>query len=297
MVQVGLDVLSTIAAWRLTYLVIAPVVARETWNGSAQDAIPLFPVVAIWLVVGAWLGVYHTPLDPDRWDRLRSAGAASVSLGFVVCVLAFLAPVNFGVGSRRLALVAVGLAGLLFVMTRMLVSVVGRWWSRNEGSVAVLGSGSSAVTLLEQLRRSSDRPVRGLIVPEGREVRVESAPVIGTTTCLAEVINRQHLERIVIVNGALTQHELEACAEVTARMGVTMSCAMPVAAEPKQVSYSTRFGVTFVDVAPVEIRAVDRILKRAFDIVASAGSAADSVAGACGYHHPGESNFARADLL
>ena len=49
-------------------------------------------------------------------------------------------------------------------------------------------------------------------------------PILGSTAQLAEVINREHLNRIILLNGSISRGELDECNKVFKRMGVIVNC-------------------------------------------------------------------------
>ena len=48
--------------------------------------------------------------------------------------------------------------------------------------------------------------IKGLIIPEGHTRGLSlPMPILGTTGQLAEVINREHLNRIILLNGSISR--------------------------------------------------------------------------------------------
>ena len=135
----------------------------------------------------------------------------------------------------------------------------------------MLGCDEDAISVLEHLRRSESRAVRGLIVPEGRTLASSygATSVLGSTRELAELINREQLDRIVMLNGALSGNEWEECNEISSRMGVRMSCAVGVSAPARKMYYSVYCGIPLIDIEPVDFTAAERLVKRVFDIAVS----------------------------
>ena len=269
--QFGFDLLSIIVAARL-----APTIAAYAGFGvQSQYPTPfVWPVITGWLVVSIWLRVHQTPDMPDSWDQFRSAARSAIALGLVLVTVEFFSARNVEWTGRVLAISWLGFCLALFVISRFtLQSGIGRLtsaWRIQDQHVAVVGYDGSAISMLEHLRSSGGGEVRGLIVPEGRQVSAaRSASVLGSTLQLAEVINREKLDRIVILSGCLTQGELETCTAVSSRMGVTMSSAVAVATGAQNLTYSFRYGIPLVEVKPVHFTTVDRLVKRAFDMVGS----------------------------
>ncbi len=94
-------------------------------------------------------------------------------------------------------------------------------------------------------------------------------PVLGTTAQLAELINREHLNRIILLNGSISRGELDECNKVFKRMGVIVNCTVDFAPEPGRVNVITQYGLPLVELRPLAFSRGQEIVKRGFDIVAS----------------------------
>ena len=94
---------------------------------------------------------------------------------------------------------------------------------------------------------------------------------MGTTSELAEVINRESLDRIIVACDTLTEPEADYCGEVTRRMGVIVSQPIHTRDVPLQVRYQNEYGLHLIDLeAPPSTQWQD-LLKRSIDIVLSLG--------------------------
>jgi exopolysaccharide biosynthesis polyprenyl glycosylphosphotransferase len=132
--------------------------------------------------------------------------------------------------------------------------------------IAVLGGRAAATALLNRLRRQPEWMfVRGIILPAGEPLESGvDLPALGTTADLAALVNRERIGQIVLVNNGVPSRDVEICAEVAARMGVTMSWALyaPDTAEES---------VSLVDVFPGSLTPWQETAKRLLDIVLASG--------------------------
>jgi exopolysaccharide biosynthesis polyprenyl glycosylphosphotransferase len=114
--------------------------------------------------------------------------------------------------------------------------------------------------------------IKGLIVPEGHTTEGLSLPmpVLGTTAQLAELINREQLNRIILLNGSISRGELDECNKVFKRMGVIVNCTVDFAPEPGRVNVINQYGLPLVELRPLAFSRGQEIVKRGFDIAASA---------------------------
>ncbi len=113
--------------------------------------------------------------------------------------------------------------------------------------------------------------IKGLIVPEGHttEGLTLPLPILGTTAQLAELINREHLNRVILLNGSISRGELDECNKVFKRMGVIVNCTVDFAPEPGRINVINQYGLPLVELRPVAFTRGQELVKRAFDIVAS----------------------------
>jgi exopolysaccharide biosynthesis polyprenyl glycosylphosphotransferase len=125
------------------------------------------------------------------------------------------------------------------------------------------------VALMRSTNASS--AIKGLIVPEGHTTEGLSLPmpVLGTTAQLAELINREHLNRVILLNGSISREELADCNKVFRRMGVIVNCTMDFAPEPGRMDIQNQYGLPMVEMRPLAFTRSQEMVKRAFDIVSS----------------------------
>jgi exopolysaccharide biosynthesis polyprenyl glycosylphosphotransferase len=113
--------------------------------------------------------------------------------------------------------------------------------------------------------------IKGLIVPQGHTTEGLSlpVPVLGTTAELAALINREQLNRVILLNGSITGEELADCNKVFRRMGVIVNCTMEIAAEPGQMDIQNQYGLPMVEMRPMPFTKTQEVVKRGFDIASS----------------------------
>jgi exopolysaccharide biosynthesis polyprenyl glycosylphosphotransferase len=114
--------------------------------------------------------------------------------------------------------------------------------------------------------------IKGLITTEGHTAEGLSlcVPILGTTGQLAEVINREHLNRIILLNGSISPGELDECKKVFTRMGVIVNCTVDFAPERGRVNVVNQYGLPLVELRPLAFTKGQEMVKRGFDLVASA---------------------------
>jgi lipopolysaccharide/colanic/teichoic acid biosynthesis glycosyltransferase len=113
--------------------------------------------------------------------------------------------------------------------------------------------------------------IKGLIVPEGHTMDglAFPMPILGTTGQLAEVINREHLNRVILLNGSISRGELDQCNRVLRRMGVVVNCTVDLLPEPRRVNVCNHYGLPLIELRPLSFTKSQDMIKRCFDIVAA----------------------------
>ena len=123
----------------------------------------------------------------------------------------------------------------------------------------------------DRLRNVHPAVLKGIIVPASAvsEVVSQSLPVLGTTRDLAAVINRERLDGIILLNGAISDPDVRACNMISRRMGVTMGWALPLPESTYNVSVAYGFGMPLLEMVPVSFTRGERSIKRLFDLLIS----------------------------
>ncbi len=272
------DVAALCSAWRLGKVLqseVLPALGVVRWAEGFTHVPSLGSVIAVWCLLALWAGAYRSGWASDRWAKFVNSVHISMAFGFAIIIASFFFIDSAGGHSRSVAIFVTPLSFLLVNLARLGFSAVmthlpSHWGSKN--GIAVLGYGEGAVSMLEYLQTTDRKLVRGLIVPEGRSSKdlIRSTSVLGTTKELAQLINRERLNRIVMMmNGSLSDSEVEECSDVSTRMGVTVSCAVSAPAPVRNLTYSVFNGIPLVEVHPVSFARSDLLLKRMFDIAGS----------------------------
>lgn len=242
------DLIALSSAWRLTAeirLLLNPYMATPIYRGSLPTVAPkLLALLCFWVAASLWLKTYRDKSDQTLVAALLGV-AESTMIFCATVVLATFFLRQFGDDlSRSFVLILfpvsfVCLVGSLAISIFVARNLQKRWPTQNR--LAVVGSAEESEEIVEAIRRASGGEVLflGLILPEKAAQRaavgvgaggVSAAafmPVLGTTRELAEVINRQCLDRIMFASESLSEPEVEHCRRVTKRMGILVSRPIP----------------------------------------------------------------------
>jgi exopolysaccharide biosynthesis polyprenyl glycosylphosphotransferase len=246
-----------------------PSESTERW------APPAALILFLWLIVSFRLKLYRAP-DPVRfWTILVSAFENAALLTTLTAVTTFFSRQFGELVSRMFVPVMFPVAFVLLALARyagvFITKMAQGWWDRPL-RIALIGDGIKANQLIGKMQPMQGGIFRGLIVPEGdiSQVLVCSMPVLGTTGQIAELINQERLDHVIVLNASLPDVELERCTQISKRMGVPLSCALDISNERVHVDVSTQYGVPFLEMVPVQFTRRQEIVKRAFDVIVSA---------------------------
>jgi exopolysaccharide biosynthesis polyprenyl glycosylphosphotransferase len=275
--QLLTDLFALASSWKLSLIVFSSVMPalRLTPGPNGSRFTPsFFEVLALWILLAFWMGVIRAADDSYSWGRLVTAFHASIAVACAVILASFISADVIVGRSRVLTLVLTPISFILFYTSRFAVAGFASRLDKRAHpvrGVAVMGCDEEAISMLEHLRLSETDPVRGIILPEGRSMECAHAGtlVLGTTKELGQVINRERLHRIVLLNGSLSDGELETCSGIANRMGVTMSCAVGVSAPTRKLVYSFYSGIPLIEIQPVSFTAFERLIKRSLDMLGS----------------------------
>jgi lipopolysaccharide/colanic/teichoic acid biosynthesis glycosyltransferase len=297
-VEYTFDTLALTLAWYGAVhvrLLLNPVMTyRFTLPELYASAPPVSAVLLLWLAVSLWMAVYR----PRKRERVGEEFARLFEPALIVSVLYVVVTFfsrGFGAAfSRSYVLVSlpVNLAFLLLARycTVFTIRMIEDMWPSPE-RIALIGTGHEVHDAIECVRRSSGYAVSltGVILPEraalaaaagtggsltfggggSRATMGNSVPLLGSTSRLAEVINRKQLDRIIFVNGCATEQEIERCGVISKRMGVVLSRTLDVPRTAVRVEFAQRFGLALLELTPVAFTRRQERIKRVFDILAS----------------------------
>jgi len=237
---------------------------------------PLAGVLALWLAVAAYREAARPQTARTAAASLARVAESALLAGGLVVVATFFFREAGGELSRSFAVlfVPVSLATLTLGRYGTLLAAAGldrRWPARER--VAVVGSGQQARRLAELLKQTPGGPwVSGVVLAGGKASAgaQNGFQVLGGTAELGALINRFELDRLVFADGELPQEELDRCASVARRMSVVASRALGRFGPDVRVAVNDLGGLALVDLSPAGAAPSQQLLKRAFDVAASA---------------------------
>lgn len=241
---------------------------------------PLGVVIALWLIVATRLRLYkRTSAVSAGTHLLHALETASVLWVLMVIVMFFSRQVRGDV-SRSIVLLYAASCFATLLMSRYLAIGVAVYLGRSPAMrdrVLVVGGTPEAHDIVQQLSgRASDIAVVGIVVPrsEPQDGVVEGpmAPgfsILGGTPRLAELINTERVNRIIIAPG-LDQGEIDHCTGISKRMQVVISQAVRHAASDVRVDFTVSYGLPQIEIHPIAFTKRQQIVKRVFDVVVSA---------------------------
>ena len=232
-------------------------------------------VLVLWVLMAWRLRLYRVEGAIRLWSSTVNAAEGALLASCAIVIVTFFSR-QLGTGVARsffmlfapLSFASLGAARLVSVIATMLAE---RHWP-TPIRVALLGDGLHANRLIALMNAANvGNVIKGLIVPEGQSTEglAFPVPILGTTGKLAELINREHLNRIILLNGSISRGELDECNKVFKRMGVIVNCTVDFAPEPGRINVVNQYGLPLVELRPLAFTRGQEIVKRGFDIVAS----------------------------
>ncbi len=277
--QFVLDLLAVTAAWSCTIqmrVLLNPLANRwVSWNYASIWAPSLMMVLVLWVVMAWRLHLYRVEGRIRLWSSVINAAEGALLASCMIVVVTFFSR-QLGTGVSRsffiifapVSFVSLGLARCVSVTAALLAE---RHWP-SPIRAALLGDGFHADRLAALMSTANvSNLIKGLIVPEGHTTEGLSLamPILGTTAQLAEVINREHLNRIILLNGSISRGELDECNKIFKRMGVIVNCTVDFAPDPGRINVINQYGLPLVELRPLSFTRSQEFIKRGFDIVAS----------------------------
>jgi exopolysaccharide biosynthesis polyprenyl glycosylphosphotransferase len=277
--QFVLDLLAVTVAWSCTIqmrVLLNPLTSqRVSWMYASDWAPSLMMVLALWIVMAWRLHFYRVEGRIRLWNTLINAAEGALVASCIIVIVTFFSR-QLGTGvSRSFFMLFAPLSFCSLVMARC-VSVIAtllaeRHWP-SPTRAALLGDGAHASRLVALMTQADvANVIKGVIIPEGHTTDglTLPMPILGTTAQLAEVINREHLNRIILLNGSISRAELDQCNKIFKRMGVIVNCTVDFAPDPGRINVVNQYGLPLVELRPLAFTRGQEIVKRAFDIVAS----------------------------
>jgi exopolysaccharide biosynthesis polyprenyl glycosylphosphotransferase len=255
-------------------ILLNPVASKQVTIVEATLWAPsLLVVLAFWSLLAWRLGHYGAPAQTGWHRNLLSIVEQSFLASLVVASVTVFDR-SIGVQSSRSFM-------LIFLPTSFVTLALARFGTlmlclKTESMsfpplrAALLGDCRVAAQLLRQMSPvRGDSIFKGLIVPEGQSAveAPDTLRVLGTTTQLAEVINREQIAEIIVLNSSMPYTEVERCGVVCKRMGMPMNFAFDLATGPARMNLSTFYGFPILEIIPLNVSKTQELLKRAFDVL------------------------------
>jgi exopolysaccharide biosynthesis polyprenyl glycosylphosphotransferase len=271
------DAIAVACAWRLTINVRILLNSLASQHVTIREATVWAPsllvVLALWSALAWRLGHYRAPAQSGWHKILLSIVEQSILASIaVVSVTVFDRSVGFQV-SRAFMLIFFPTSLVTLALARfgtLLFCLKTESLSLSPVRAALLGDRQMAARLLRQMSPGGGESIfKGLIVPEGQSAIgvPDTLPVLGTTMQLAEVINREQITQIIMLNNSMPHTEVERCGMVCKRMGMPMNFAFEVATGPARMNLSEFYGFPVLEVTPPRFSKSQELLKREFDLL------------------------------
>lgn len=278
-IHVACDGGALIVAWLVTFQIrywlntVMPV--HLSFPQIVAAAPPLAGMLLLWTITAWWLRIYRkAPTQPVR-SNIADLVESVVTMNALAIILIYCSR-DFGVGASRSFVPIFALASLPLLIVSVyaadvVISVVEKRWPLAR-RVAVMGKLPDACEMVDFIKRTttSDVTIAGIIVPEGSGPLTTSRhPVLGTSSELAEVINRDQIKRIIMAGNCVNEDEFKHYVGITSRMAVTVSCPVTWTASTTVLSLANDYGLQLLDIETASRARGQAVLKRPLDIAIS----------------------------
>ena len=275
------DLAALVMAWRIT------LEGRPLLNAYLPIAIPreVMPVLAfrlgallaLWLLASLWLKTYQDRGDHSIVAALFRVMESTLVVTTLAVVVTFFSR-QLGIELSRSFVLLFAPVSLICLIGSLALAIflsnqVERQWAAPK-QVAVLGDGANIQEVAEAINRASGKGIafRGLILPDRPEsgtIPSTTFPILGTARQLAELINRECLDRIIVAPGSVTESEFEYYSELMKRMGVTISRPILWAESGVLVKHRVQYGMHLIDLASAPTSSWEDGMKRSMDAIAA----------------------------
>lgn len=275
--RICFDIAAFLAAWEVTFWLrvwLDGFFQNHLTRGTLESLVPRVEVILLsWLMLSLFAGVYRSRESMRfrniAWRTLKSGMLA----GLITSAAAFSSRQLGAELSRSFVMIFVPASLVVFVAFALFEYYALRVVDRNLAGrrrVAIIGGGEAAAAMIEAIRTRAGLSVElaGVISYNGHySHRLENqVRLLGSTEQLAELINREQLERLIVASKEMTEAELEECGRISTRMGVPMS-RVHTGFRSSQLAVNESFGLPTVDLTPVSFTRGQEIIKRGLDIV------------------------------
>lgn len=286
------DLAAVALAWRTALevrLLLNSYMPIEITRSAMQVvALKLIIVLFFWIGASVVLRAYQDRNDSSLVMALLRVAESAVVISALAITVTFFSRQLGAELSRSFVLIFAPIC-YVFLNASLAVSIYVarqteyRWPAPKR--VAVVGFGPEAEDVAEAIRRASNQnvTVRGLILPEnsaamesaagsgtvGTLATATTVPVLGTIKQLAELINRECLDRIIVADDSLSEVEEQYCGQVATRMGVTVSRMLRPANPAVLIRYQAQYGMHLINITAAPFTRWQEVIKRGLDVVVS----------------------------
>ena len=269
------DLIALSCAWCAAVVLTGPTdrLFANTFSSAHQLRFLLTELLTFWIPIAIPLQIYARGGVERVSGMFRALQAVVLVVSIAMIIEVLFAGMTAQAGREFLERFIPISCITLFVARRFgpraTMYAIGKLPSPLKPSVAIIAEKLDS-TLVERLRSTQSAVLKGVIIPGGGMTEDQCQnrwlPVLGTTNELAAVINREGLDKIILMNGAVSEPELQACNTISKRMGVTMSWAVAVPEPSLNLSVSVEFGMHVLEMAPASFTRGQRMVKRIFDV-------------------------------
>lgn len=274
------DLCALVLSWFATIelrLLLNPLFSRTLSREELfQISPPIQGLLFLWVLAALWLRRGKQDEYATLGSNVLRVAEGALFAGILTIVVTFF---SHGLGadlSRSFVVLFLPVIFIAMILSRYaalltLAATEEKLASRER--IAVIGAGSAARDVVNRILGTPNCAAvfTGVILPEYASVEeyAGASPVLGTTARLAELINKAQLDRVVVAEDRLTEHEFQLCAHVSRRMGVVLSQAVGFPASTARLGISQRYGLQMLEFHPVEFTRGQEFLKRTFDVLSS----------------------------
>ncbi|MGH9630252.1 MAG: sugar transferase [Bryobacteraceae bacterium] len=284
--QAIFDILAVITAYWLTVdvrILLNPLMTHQLTEARMQEVAPnLGILVVLWIVAALAFRLYRRRSEFAFGESLLHAAKSMLIVSTLMAVVTFFSRHLGADLSRSFVLLFAGASFITVLIARYCTVVVAtvllKRWPQTE-RLAIAGHGPEALQLADHIRMWSGQTTQivGVVIPQkfaagGEEDQGAAAGglrILGSTSQLAELINREGLDRLIVANGSLEERELSVCMRTAKRMGVIASHALWYAESDVRVSFSNIYGMPLLEIHPVSFTRWQELVKRCIDVVSS----------------------------
>ena len=239
---------------------------------------PLAAMILLWIFISVWMEHRsHNRItlgSPGFFANCSVVESASIAGITTIIVTFFFREVGADL-SRSFVLLYTPVSVLTLLATRWAGEAIMKASTRTvppRERVAVIGAGPEAASIIDRIRAAGAvADFRGVILPACApgELPVTITPVLGQTSELAQVVNRERLDRIVIASDDLTSQEFEQYMHTARTMGIVVNCALNTIDDRNKVELKLLYDLPFMELRPLPYMGTADAVKRVIDIVVS----------------------------